>query len=95
MVNNTFCSVTEKKLLYNDIWYYANYLKYTNNILQFFQYLLFYMKPDMISIIISNKYYIHDCRQCTTKCFMDVLKDSHIYKTHPKFNNANKIHVVI
>ena len=39
------------------ILFYINYLKYTNNILaKFFHYLLFYMKPDNISLIIYTFY---------------------------------------
>ena len=35
--------------------YHINSLKYTNNIpAQFFRFLLFYMKPDKIDIIISG-----------------------------------------
>ena len=37
------------------IWYHINYLKYASNIhIQFFHYLLFYMKPDTIRIIIAG-----------------------------------------
>ena len=42
-------------MLYNDIWYHIKCLKYTNNNpAQFFRYMLFYMKPDTVSIIISG-----------------------------------------
>ena len=39
---------------HNGIWYHINYLKSTNNIpAKFFRYLLYYLKPDTVSIIIS------------------------------------------
>ena len=52
----SFCSTTLYWLLYNDICNQINDLKYTNKIPAqlFISYLLFYMKPDMISIIISG-----------------------------------------
>ena len=61
MMNNHFCSIKLYEFLCNGVWYHilVDYLKYTNNIhAQFFRYLLFYMKPDDISIIISV---ITDC----------------------------------
>ena len=43
------------QLLYNDIWYHINYLKYTNIIpAQLFRYLLFYMKAGTTNIIIYD-----------------------------------------
>ena len=42
-------------LLHFDIWYHIHYFKCTSNILgKCLYYLLFYMKPDTISIIISD-----------------------------------------
>ena len=49
MMNNNFCSITLYK------WYQINYLKYTNNIpAELFRYMLFCMKPNMMSTIISG-----------------------------------------
>ena len=51
-----FCLTTLYWLLNNGIWNQINDLKYTNKIPAqlFISYLLFYMEPDMISIIISG-----------------------------------------
>ena len=49
------CLCTTFKLLYNDIWYHIHDLKHEDNILaELFSYLLFYMKPNTVSIIISS-----------------------------------------
>ena len=52
MTNDNLCTISIYYQLYNDIWYIVNNLKHTKSILaQVFHYLLFYMKPETISIL--------------------------------------------